>query len=276
MGTLLVCKSWYVASVLSPRLWINVLIDCNFVHHFTGRSEEAGSAFLSQYVSWSGNPPIQMRWIFTGLDAPVRRRKLANERIQLEIDAIIASITKLTTTLRDTGAFNRCASLEWEVDFFAPADWTTPFLPVELPALRQLVVISLYTLHGLEGSMRFLKCPQPREIIMSSYAEWGAYFRKLKFEIVESLVSHNGSAWYATDHFVISRFTSHRSLVLGTDLDEPCRHHPAPSPSTYLFHHEDPPGFRIRLPHSCSYMFMASFRAQCSRSWMFLLYCRYG
>ena len=244
-GALFVCKSWYFAGVLSPQLWTNVVIDGIFINHFTCHANEAGSAFLLQCVKRSQSRPLRMRWIFTGLANPVSGN---NPQNQLETETVIASITKLIITLRDAGAFDRCTSLEWEVDFFASGDWTTPLLPVELPVLRRLFVINLYTSDAPYKYMQFPKCPQLRDIIMSNYTEFTPYFCKLESEEVESLVFHNGSEWYSEDRSIISRFTSLRSLVLGTGLDEPCRHYPASYSPTYVSRHGAPDDFCIRLP----------------------------
>ena len=101
----------------------------------------------------------------------------------------------------------------------------TPLLPVKFLALKQIFFVkNLYTLYGSDGFMQLPECPQLREIIMADYTEVGPYFANLQSGGVESLVFHNGNKWYSQDRFIITRFTSLRSLVLGTGLDKPCRH----------------------------------------------------
>lgn len=234
--SLFICRRWYRAAVLHPKIWTTVAIDELYFDFFMGRRIEAGCSLVRACVERSGKHPLRLFVHCPDLLYESRRLTAASTS---DPSTPPSASTYLREALRVIGEnhgihFLRLGFLEWN---FAREVLELPIIAEVFPQkLRHLHILSInnFMLHKFRSidSVTFPWCPQLCKLRLSDHEESVKYFPLAEFAQVTTLEYHDSFTWLRKDIDYLRRFINLRNLTLETGNNQGWTHTDLPRQAT--------------------------------------------
>ena len=211
---LLVCRSWYNATVHHANLWVNIILGYKFLTRFLGVRLPHGDAFVRLCLSRSSPLPLHIS---------VHDPDCSNLYERAEAyDALECFFLVKYILVRNSGEpenlFQRCKYLSWFI-FKGPAEVhlvSSALTCASLPALEYMTIKNLRIAKDELHVARFPRLPRLKEVRFIDHSEpWGhSFFHDDDFAGAERLTFTITDKWHNNDLICMRRFQSIRTLIL--------------------------------------------------------------